>query len=227
MKPFAWSWSKLKNWRSCPKRHYEVDIAKTYKEDESDALTWGNQVHSAFAKRVDKGTPLPIEMQRHDGWPSRIHALKEAGLPVMIERKLAIDKEFRPVGFFDASAWCRVVIDVQMHIESANAAITVDWKTGGKVEPEFEQLGISSQVIFSHYPDLQQVAAIYVWLGHETQTVKVYNRDRMPGLWNLLWPELQQMQEAHRTLTYPPKPSGLCIRWCPVTSCPYHGKGSR
>ena len=33
------------------------------------------------------------------------------------------------------------------------------------------------------------------------------------------------MEEAYRTTTYPPKPSGLCSSYCPVTSCPYHGKG--
>jgi len=56
---------------------------------------------------------------------------------------------------------------------------------------------------------------------------KVYKRDGMLPLWNDLNPELAAMLEAWRTTTYPPKPSGLCMRYCPVTSCPYHGKGSR
>jgi len=49
--------------------------------------------------------------------------------------------------------------------------------------------------------------------------------DMMP-LWAGLMPEINQLAEAHRTTTYPPKPSGICVRHCPVTSCPYHGKGS-
>ena len=54
-KPFSWSWSKLKNFRTCPKRHYHVDIAKDFKEDDSEDLLWGNEVHEALAKRIGKG----------------------------------------------------------------------------------------------------------------------------------------------------------------------------
>ena len=45
VKKFSWSWSKLKNWRSCPKRHYHVDLAKDFKEPPSEALKWGDLFH--------------------------------------------------------------------------------------------------------------------------------------------------------------------------------------
>src|SRR4029077_4175160 len=106
------------------------------------------------------------------------------------------------------------------------AAIALDWKTGGNVTPEFEQLGLFAQLIFAKYPEVDKVGAVYVWLGHDTHTLKIYRRDEMVGLWNGLWPEIRILEEAHRTTTYPPKPSGLCKRHCPVTSCPYHGKGT-
>ena len=51
-KPFSWSYSRVKNYRSCPLKHYHVDIKKDYKEDESEILTWGNEVHGALAKRL-------------------------------------------------------------------------------------------------------------------------------------------------------------------------------
>ena len=56
-KPFAWSYSRLKNFEVCPKRHYEIDIAKNIKEEESEALLWGNTVHRSCADRLSKGTP--------------------------------------------------------------------------------------------------------------------------------------------------------------------------
>lgn len=225
-KKFSWSWSRLKNYRACPKRHYEIDLAKTYKEDESEALTWGNAVHDAMAKRIGKGITLPPTMQRYQDWPARITALKRAGLDVSVENKMAMDEQFQPCSFFDAAAWFRCVIDVKILIPDLRGAITIDWKTGRDVKPEFEQLALSSQVMFAHHPNIDQVVTIYVWFGHDTQSVKVYERKDLAETWASVMPTVKQMKESFRTLTYEPRPSGLCKNYCPVQSCPYHGKGT-
>ena len=228
MKPFSFSWSRLKNYRTCPKRHFHVDIEKSFKEEESEQLKWGNQVHSAMANRVAKKTPLPITMAHYEDWPASIDRFRQQpGVQIKVENKLAMSEEFKPVAFFDNKAWFRGVVDVEILIMKFATAITLDWKTGGKVEPDFEQLALSAQLIFALHPEVNQVAAIYVWLGHDTQTVKVYTRDAMVPVWNGVWPTIKQMIESARTTTYPPRPSGLCRRYCPVTSCPYHGKGDR
>lgn len=227
MKPFAWSWSRLKNFRTCPKRSWHVDIEKDFKEDESEQLKWGNLLHDAMAKRIMSGITLPPTMTRYDAWPARVAMFKAAGLDVTCENKMAIARDLTACAFFDPAAWCRVVIDVKILVPQQRAAITIDWKTGGRVQPEFEQLGISAQAIFANHPEIDEVGTIYVWFGHDTQTVKVYRRADMVPLWNELNPDLQRMTEAYRTVTYPPTPSGLCMHYCPVTSCPYHGKGTR
>jgi hypothetical protein len=49
----------------------------------------------------------------------------------------------------------------------------------------------------------------------------------MVPLWNRLLPEVKKMEQAYVTLDYPPKPNGLCRNYCPVKSCPHHGKGNR
>lgn len=231
MKPFAWSWSKLKNYRSCPKRHWEIDIAKNFKDVESEALKWGEQVHKAMAERVGKGTPLPQSMQHYESWPAKIVALNMAGMKTQVENKLAMSRDFAPTSFFDAATWFRGVLDV-IGLGSSTA-LSVDWKTGGNVNPDYEQLGLSAQLVFAHHPEIEAVETIYVWLGHTHDdgspviTHGAYTRDTMVPLWARLLPEVGQMDEAYRTTTYPPKPSGLCVRHCPVTSCPYHGRGSR
>lgn len=226
-KRFSWSWSKYKNYRTCPKRHYHVDIAKDFFEEKSEALEWGNQVHDAMAKRIAKNLQLPPTMARYEDWPKRVVALRAAGLDVSVENKMAMAEDFTPTGFFDPATWFRCVIDVKILVPQERAAITIDWKTGGNVEPEFEQLALSSQVIFANYPEIDEVGAIYVWFGHETQTVKVYRRGDMVPVWSDVMPQVNEMTEAARTMTYPPRPSGLCKRYCPVTSCVYHGKGSQ
>lgn len=224
MKPFAWSWSKLKNYRSCPKRHWHVDIAKDFAEAESEQLKWGDLVHKSMAARIDKGTPLPLTLQHYEDWPARIASLKTSGHQILVENKLAMTSAFTPTEFFDNATWFRGVVDVLAIAPAGNAAFSFDWKTG-KVDPDFEQLALSAQLIFAHYPKVELVGTAYVWLGNDDQTVNTYARSSMIALWNNLWPEIKAMAEAHRTTTYPPKPSGLCRKYCPVTSCPYHGRG--
>jgi hypothetical protein len=230
-KPFSFSWSRLKNWRSCPKRYWEIDVAKNFSEPEADALLWGKQVHDAMAKRIDKGEPLPLTMQHYAEWPQKLVGLKDAGVKVLVENKLAMSQGFTATSFFDAATWFRGVVDVLLL--TVRRAGSIDWKTGGSVNPEFEQLGLSAQLIFSHYPEVEAVDSVYVWLGHThddgsaVTTKKTYTRDGMVPLWAGLLPEINQLTEAHRTVTFPPKPSGLCVRHCVVTSCPYHGKGNR
>jgi len=225
-KPFSWSWSRLKNWRTCPKRHWHVDIEKDFVEEEGDALKWGHEVHAAMANRIGKGTPLPEAMAHYEDWPTRFAKLKSKAR-VLVENKLAMGKDFQKTSFFDSATWFRGVVDALALVPQSSFAIAIDWKTGANVNPEYEQLGLNAQLIFANHPEIDRVATIYVWLGHDTQTVHSYQRDEMLSLWNGLMPEVKKLEEAHRTVTYPPKPSGLCKRHCPVTSCPYHGRGSR
>jgi PD-(D/E)XK nuclease superfamily len=225
MKPFTWSWSKLKNWRSCPKRHWEIDIAKRYKEDESDQLLWGHQVHEAMAKRIGQGKPLPPTMAHYDGWAKRAEKLRPE-MTIMVEQKLAMARDFSKTGYFDDNTWFRAVADVLAISKPAKLAITYDWKTGGSIKPDMEQLALSAQVIFAHYPEIDTVGTSFIWLGHDDETARTYQRDEMLPFWNGMWPEIKKLEFAHQTTDYPAKPSGLCIKYCPVKSCVFHGKGS-
>jgi hypothetical protein len=228
MAKFSWSWSRLKNYRACPKRHYHVDIRKDFKEIDSPALLYGNQFHDQMAKRIADGTPLPTDTTRHDKWPKLMRTLRENGVGVSVELEYAMDANFQPCGWRDwDKAWFRAKVDALAVDGDYRYAVAFDWKTGGKIEPEFEQLALTAQMLFVQHPLLQKVHTAYYWSQHLTETVKQYERADMVQLWGRLMPEVNRMAEAARTTTYPPKPSGLCVRYCPVTACPYHGKGSR
>ena len=110
-KPFSWSWSRLKNFRTCPKRHWHVDIQKDFKE-ESEALTWGQEVHEAMASFIGKGMPLPKTMVHYRDNATPILALKAHGWKIQVENKLAMTESYEPCSFFDAEAWFRGIIDV-------------------------------------------------------------------------------------------------------------------
>lgn len=217
-KPFAWSYSKIKNYAVCPKRHYHVDIAKDYKEDPSDALVWGNMVHDALHRRLALNDPLPERMELYEPWAAAIDA---APGELSTELKFALTDEFQPTTFFDKKAWYRGICDVL--VVNGPVALAVDWKLG-KIIEDSVQLGLMSACIFAHYPEVQAIRTEFAWLKDDATTRVDFTRADMPALWNEVLPRVAVLKEAAETLTYPPKPSGMCKRWCPVTSCPHHGE---
>jgi hypothetical protein len=218
-KSFAWSWSRLKNWRACPKRHYELDISKNIREEESEAILWGKRFHKAMEDRIGKNKPLPQELSRYEKWPAMLDPYQ-----ARVELDLAVNRDFKPTAWFAPDTWLRAKVDVLM--VKPDTAVALDWKTG-KIDPEFEQLAITAQMVFSHHQSVQEVHTSYIWAKYDDETTKTYTRDDMAPLWAKLLPEVKRMEQAAKDMDYPPRPSGLCKSWCPVVSCPYHGKGSR
>jgi hypothetical protein len=219
-KPFAWSYSKLKNFESCPKRHWHVDVAKDIKEEEGDALIWGNQVHKLAAKRLQLGSALPSSgYDVLEKWCQRI--LTGEGT-ILVEQRLAITKEFGPCEWFAKEAWYRAVADVvKIH---GNVALAIDWKTGQGLE-DGVQLALMAACIFAHHPEVQKIRTEFVWLKENgISSREDFDRDSMAVVWRNIWHRIESLEHAHKTTSYPAKPGALCRKWCPVNSCPHHGR---
>lgn len=223
-KPFKWHFTKLKNFRTCPKRHYHCDIKKEFKEA-SEHLDWGKTVHTALEMRLERGTQLPPVMNPYEHWASKILKAYDKGARIKIEQGLAFDRNFMPTSYDwkNPDAWFSAKADVL--IIAGDYVHALDWKTG-KVKPESQQLALTAQAVFVHYPNVKQVTASYIWLKHDVDTTEVYEPQDMTGLWNNVLPDLKLIEQAERTGDYPPTPNGLCREYCPVKSCPYHGKGA-
>lgn len=217
-KPFAWSYSRLKNFESCPKRHWHLDIQKDIKEEEGEALLWGNVVHKALADRVAKSVPLPKAMADYEKWAERILT---GGGNILVEQKLAITKDFAATSWFGDTAWYRGIGDVIKIV--GPVALIVDYKTG-KILEDGSQLALMAACVFAHHADVKKVRSEFVWLKEDATTRADFTRDDMTRVWRNLWPRIEALEHAHNTITYPPKPGALCKRWCPVTGCPHHGE---
>lgn len=224
-KPFSWSYSRLKNFENCPKKSYHVDIAKDVAEERSEQLDWGDLVHAAAAKRLGQHkVPLPQGMEILAPWIDKI----EAGPPatILVEQKLAIAADFGACTYFAKEprpAWLRVVVDV-LKI-AGPVALAVDWKTG-KILEDSVQLALNAQCIFSHYPEIKKIRTEFIWLKDDATSRADFERSDMPGLWANLLPRVDALRNAVASMNFPPRPSGLCKRFCPVTQCPHHGIGS-
>lgn len=214
---FSWSYSRLKNFEICPKRHLHCDVLKDAKDDDSEQLLFGNKLHEALAKRISADVPLPMPYDGYEKWAK--WAL-EAGHDLKVEQKLAMREDFSPCGYFDNKVWFRGVIDVA-RVREPVAAI-IDWKTG-KIIEDSVQLALFAQMVFSHYPKVQMVRTEFVWLKENATTREDFKRSDMPGFWASMIPRINQLKAADRLQEYPAKPGYLCERYCPVKQCQHNG----
>ena len=219
-KAFAWSYSKLKNYKTCPKRHYEIDIAKHFTEDQGPdtQLGWGNRVHKSLADACTGKAPLPPTMTEYQKWVDKVQA---GPGELLVEQKYALTKDFQPTEFFSNRAWYRGIGDV-VRVDGP-VALGLDWKTG-KVLHDSRQLMLLAQCIFAFHPEVKRVRTEFVWLKDDCTTPETFNRDTIRNEWTGLLTEIEELEEANKTMTFPPKPSRLCYAHCPVMSCVFHGK---
>ncbi len=216
-KSFSWSFSKYKNYQTCPKKFYEVDLAKNFIED-TEQLKWGNEVHKALANACTGKAPLPDSMREYQTWVDQI---RDGPGELLVEQQLAITRDLQPCAWFAHNAWFRSIVDV-VRIDGS-VALSWDWKTGN-MKHDSRQLMLSSQALFSHYPKLKRIKTEFIWLKDDCKTPESYSRDKIVHEWLGILDGVKQMEDAAATVTYEPKPNNLCARYCPVTSCEHHGK---
>ncbi len=220
-KAFAWSYSKLKNYESCPKRYYNVDVAKLVKEEEGEALLYGNTLHKVIAEAISGKAPLPKHFSHLQAWVDKVKRAPEGATPrILVEQQLAIDASFAPTEWFSKTAWYRGIADVIKIM--GPVAVVLDWKTG-KILEDGVQLALMAQCVFAHHPDIQKIRTEFVWLKEDATTRADFTRDDMVKVWAGVMPRVQTLENAHKAAEFPPKPGFLCRRYCPVDSCPHHG----
>jgi RecB family exonuclease len=189
-------------------------------EPESFAMSEGHAVHKALELRISKNKALPLGMGQYE---KTMKKLAELPGERYAEQKLALTREFQPVAFFGVGVWLRTVADF-CAVKGHNAAV-IDYKTG-RPTADMTQLQLLSATIMHHMPAVQTVQARLLFLNHDRSEKAEYTRDELPGIWGGILPRVKRLQKAMTEKEFPPKPNGLCVRYCAVSSCPYWGKGS-
>lgn len=218
-KKFSWSFSKLKNYKTCPFRYNAVDVQKRFAEDfTGEALQWGNALHKAFEEWVsDKSVPLPPGMEN---FYEHLAPLKNFPGIRLTEQKMAITETLEPCDWFSKDAWYRGIGDfvgLQPRV-----ALAIDYKSG-KVVDESVQLALLAECIFAHHPKIEAVRAEFWWLKEEAATKEIYYRKDRKKTWAAVLPDVMKLKAAHDANDFPPIKSGLCRKHCIVKDCKYHG----
>ena len=216
-KPQAWSFSRLKNYETCPKKYWHLSVQKDFMESQGEASKYGLEVHKAIEKRIGAGKKLPLHLTHLEPIVARF---ADATGVKYVEQQLALNHDTEPTGWFDRDVWCRAIIDLA--IVNGTHALICDWKTG-RMDDDFTQQRVATAVFSVYFPEVQTFDLIYYWIKEKKPTRQTITRADIPAIWKAVLPRVTKYVKAHQMVEFPPRPSGLCKRYCPVTSCPHNG----
>lgn len=219
-KPFAWSWSALDSFETCPRRHNLTKVVKAFPEQENQQMRDGQLFHRALELRIEKGKTLPPHMKKCEPIVQRLESLARDG-DICAERKIGLTRDFEECGYFDNGVWLRVVLDCQ--IDLPDRSLIIDWKTG-KSKEGYDQLALSAAVKFAITPTADKVTTSYFWFQENRITSETFVREDAPRIWQDFMPRVIKLERAIVENDFPPKQSGLCREHCPCINCEFNGK---
>lgn len=214
----AWSFSRLNAFETCPKQFYHTSIAKDVKVPESPEQKFGNELHKAMEKRLGSGVALT---KKFDFMEPAAAMLEKAPGKRYAEMQIAIDQNMQVVDWFAPTVWARAIVDLA--IVDGEKGIIIDWKTGAKMTDDFTQQQAAAALTFVKFPQLQSIEMGYYWTKHMKLTRQTIVKDDIRHVWSVLLRKIRPYVNAHATVTFPPRPSGLCKKHCAVVTCPHNG----
>lgn len=232
VKAFTWSYSKLKNYETCPRRYKAIDVDKSVEQPRGEALDRGDDLHKAMQNRVQGSTPLPPHFIYMEPWAEKLTRVLHPLQIIQCELKLSMSRDGIPTSYFDKATWYRGRIDYFRLMPStgdADFGHVVDYKTGRppKFHTDNTQLMLNAWTIFQHYNTVQECRVDYLWTEYNDTSHEIYKRRDMPDHMEELLPRVSAIEAAHRNDDFPPKPGGLCYEYCDVISCEFHGKRTK
>lgn len=214
-----WSWSALDSFETCPYRHHQIKVVKKVKERTNPQMSAGLKTHNLLEKRIKTGRPLPKDLAAIE---PKIQALEAMPGVLRAEEELAVDVDFNKVDWFDKNVWIRVKLDAQ--VDMGTKLVLVDWKTG-KMKDDWGQLTMAAHLKFQMNPRLQEIGMMFVWTKYNDKSKEIVTREDAAIEWaHDIIPRLKRFQAAYDNNEFPVKPSGLCRKHCPVTSCVHNGQ---
>lgn len=213
-----WSFSSLKQYKTCPRQYYELRVAKSFTSREGDDALYGKEVHKALEDYVRDSKPLP---KFYEQFRRMVDPLLEIEGTRYCEHEMALTLTKEPCDFHAENYWVRGIADLL--VVNGDVAYIVDYKTGKPTYADPNQLKLMALMTFVHFPQVQQIKSGLMFLLHDVFIAESYQRENLDSMWKVFEPDLERLQIAFDNALWPPTPTGLCRRHCPVETCKYYG----
>lgn len=225
-KPLAWSYSALNQFENCPRQFNLVRRLRHVKDEMGADAKHGTYVHEALDKRA-QGKALPPDLQLYEPMMARLTSLPVD--KILPEKEYTFNDKFQLTSWFGHDAWLRAKLDLQL--VQGDHSIAFDYKTG-KRKQDIEQLRLFAGIVMTADRTIKKVTTGFIWLkeldkdGNPKVDTDVFTTADVKGIWADFLTRYRRMQVAAETDTFPPRPSGLCGKWCPVphSMCEYSGR---
>lgn len=209
-KPFAWSYSSLTSFETCPWRWKLTKWTKEVSEPQTEATMSGNRTHQALEKYVKNESGLVGAYAHLKPLADRIKA--QPGL-IEAERKIALRADFTETTYFAKDVWFRGVFDIR--VVQPTSVTVLDWKTG-KRKFDGDQLKLFAGVEMKINKVAEEVRTGYVWLQEKKIDRETFTRADEHDIWAEFSQRAHRIEQAIEKDQFPKRPSGLCRAWCPV-----------
>ena len=216
------SYTFLNTWDICNHQAFRKFIAKDLpKEPQSPEMIYGNDVHDAMEKRLDRKAPLPLvdRFAAYEPFVKPLLPFVEKG-QLVAEQKLGMDANGAAVGFWDGSTWLRGKLDAP--VVNGTTALLLDWKTGKAREDPYE-LEIGALLLQAKYPCVTTVLGRYVWLK-EMRLGETHDCSDTRRTFESVHKTMDEVGHAIKMDVFPKKQGPLC-GWCPVLDCQHNRRG--
>lgn len=220
-KPVTWSHSSLKDFQNCPRKYHEVKILENYPREETDATTYGKQLHEQAELYIRDGRPLDQNFRFMQPMLDKLLAMPGRKFT---EYEMALTHDLRVCNFKDPNRWVRGIADLIIVDDDNLTARVFDYKSGSDKYPDVSQLELMAIMIFRHFPHVRSVTGGLLFvLKNTVRKCKVELADAEP-LWWKYREEVSRIEAAMTTGVWNPKSSGLCRKYCPVVTCEHNGR---
>ena len=215
-----WSHSGLKDFETCARKYHEVKVLKKYPRQETEQTLYGTQLHEQAELHVRDKRPLDASFTFLQPVLDALGRIPGRPYP---EYKMALTLDLNVCGFQDPRYWVRGIADLIIVDDDNLTAHCFDYKSGSNKYPDTDQLTLMSLMIFKHFPHVRQVKSGLLFVLKNTVTRHRVMRDQEEKLWWRYRERVGRIGVAEATGVWNPTKSGLCKKFCPVTTCEFNG----
>lgn len=127
------------------------------------------------------------------------------------QKDLALDRNWKPTGWFDSNAWLRIKMDLFYDILKKSTRKIIDYKTGKIREEHKDQLELYAVGGLAYAaPSIQTFETELWYLDHQKIVEDTFTREQAEALKPKWEKRVRAMLSDH---VFAPKPGNNC-RWC-------------
>ncbi len=201
----------------CPRQFQAKYITKEVKFVQNPHAKFGDMVHKQIEDFLNDDKPVEPMLE------SLAQLLaKHKGKLVCAEIALGRSSKGESVPQYDKTAWINSKIDAVYTNADETVIVGFDWKTG-KAKEAAIQSDMNAAVLAAKYKGTaKKIVMVFVHLFHNKVYVTEYNPAQLaiPHTFG----KILNLEQAIREDNFPPKPNGLCKKWCDVIKCSYNGR---